>query len=104
MYKAVHDSDSVIRTSDNAAIPNDPSNSDRQDYLTWLAEGNIPEPADAPPEPTPLEVLTTLDKKLRRDSEDIIDVLIQKGVVTLADFPGEIQTAYNQKKAERAKL
>jgi hypothetical protein len=42
----------VLRLFDNTSIPFDPSNTDYQEYLKWLDEGNEPQPAD---EPTPPE-------------------------------------------------
>ena len=51
MYKQVFNNDlnkitGIQRISDNAFIPFDPANTDYQEYLKWVAEGNTPEPAD----------------------------------------------------------
>tara|TARA_Y100000401_G_scaffold95187_1_gene81831 strand:+ start:1096 stop:1260 length:165 start_codon:yes stop_codon:yes gene_type:complete len=36
----------IFRTTDKASIPIDEANTDYQDYLAWVAEGNTPEEAD----------------------------------------------------------
>ena len=53
MYKLIKDFMTgdvriVQRLSDNAYIPFDPANTDYQEYLKWVAEGNEPLPHDAP--------------------------------------------------------
>ena len=46
--------DIVVRTGDNASIPNDPANRDRIEYEQWLADGGVPDPL-------PPTVVPTLD-------------------------------------------
>jgi hypothetical protein len=36
----------VTRLLDGACVPFDPANTDYQQYLTWVAEGNEPLPAE----------------------------------------------------------
>ena len=46
MYKQTKYNDCILRIADNAFIPIDPANTDYQQYLAWVAEGNTPTPAD----------------------------------------------------------
>ena len=46
-------SDTILRLSDNAFIPQAPGNRDYADFLAWKAEGNTPLPAPPPPPPGP---------------------------------------------------
>jgi hypothetical protein len=50
----------ILRVEDQVFISPDPSNRDFAEYLAWVAAGNTPEPAPAPPAPvelTPAEKL-----------------------------------------------
>jgi hypothetical protein len=46
MYKLIKNQNTVNRISDNAFIPFNEANTDYQEYLKWLEEGNTPLPAD----------------------------------------------------------
>jgi hypothetical protein len=52
MYRKIYESyntlstKSIQRIADNAVIPFDPANTDYQEYLAWLSEGNTPEEAE----------------------------------------------------------
>ena len=48
MYQLTY-SDSIIRLSDNAYIPQAKGNRDYREYLEWLEAGNTPDPYVAPP-------------------------------------------------------
>jgi hypothetical protein len=55
MYKLIRnlissEIDTVKRLSDKAFIPFDPANTDYQEFLQFLADGGVPEPADTPEE------------------------------------------------------
>jgi len=48
MYKLTNYS-SILKYNDNGSvtsIPTDPANTDYQEYLAWVAEGNTPEEAE----------------------------------------------------------
>lgn len=62
-YQQTRDQDgniagTVLRRADNAYIPDDPANRDRQEYDLWLEEGNQPDPPDPLPEPAAPEPVT----------------------------------------------
>ena len=50
-YKLINDSRTnqlcaIAIVGTNMSIPLDPANTDYQEYLAWVAEGNTPDPAE----------------------------------------------------------
>lgn len=58
----------VIRNADGATIPQDEGNADYQTYLTWLADGNTPDP---PPTPDPINDPSTAQYQFALRSMDV---------------------------------
>ena len=57
MYKLLNDNDGNLNTIEKTIdeqnklyIPINPANTSYQEYLEWVADGGVPEPADTPEE------------------------------------------------------
>jgi len=96
MYKKVNDlitnqeADVIQRTSDNAFIPKDEANTDYQEYLEWLAEGNTPTPADIPPPPTYQELRAVAYPSI----PDQLDLLYHGGLIGWKEAIDVVKTKY----------
>ena len=83
---------SISRIEDGASIPADPDNSDYAAYLEWIEEGNTPEAADVPPDPTYKELraaeynLKTTGEQFGMQYDDA-----QNGTTTWVDWQTEIK-------------
>lgn len=77
-------SDVVVRTADQACIPNDPGNCDRMEYDKWLAAGNTPDPYVPPPPPPPQPSTTVL-----YDHENRLRAMEGAPPLSLGEFVGK---------------
>jgi hypothetical protein len=80
--------ETILRTADQAWIPNDPANRDRIEYDEWLAEGGVPDPyvppPEVPPEPRP-------ETSVLYDHENRLRTIEGQPPLTLGDFVAKAQ-------------
>lgn len=92
------------------SVPNAPRNRHYKIVQDWIAEGNEPDleftSADLAQREAAqkLAELAATDKGMARIGEDLIDVLISKGVILIADLPQDTQDKLADRKAKRAAL
>jgi hypothetical protein len=86
-YQLTATESSVIRTEDQASIPNDPANRDWVEYQQWLQDGGVPDPyveplaPEPPPPPAPEDVVLY-------DHENRIRGLEGQPPLTMDEFAG----------------
>ena len=103
MYRITDDNGSIIRESDNACIPEDYENLDYAEFINWVSEGNRPRGYEPPGVDAQAEAkaeLAETDSEIARITEDLINVMLTKGLITESDIP---QSAHD-KMAKRVKL
>lgn len=72
-----------------------------------MSPANAPDPPDAAGAPSPeraRHLLASTDQELARITEDLIDILIARGVIQFTDFPAEAQAKLLQRRQTRAAL
>jgi len=73
----------ILRTRDQAWIPDDPANSDYAEYLRWVEDGGV---ADPYVEPEPVPPAPTQEQSLLFEHENRILALEGQPPLSLADF------------------
>jgi hypothetical protein len=91
MYQLFDSGKIVRRIHDNSFIPVDETNSDYLAYLSWLEEGNEPEPAEPPPPADPklvgVEFEGVMCSATRDDQNGLVAVLVAYQLLKTAFQP-----------------
>lgn len=69
-----------------------------------MSDAPAPDPARAPTPERARHLLARTDPDLARITEDLIDILIARGVIQFTDFPAEAQAKLLQRRQTRAAL
>lgn len=107
MTYAKYRDDLILRVNDNRWInAGDPlCADDLAAYQAWTAAGGVPLDGNAGcPSPVPSRQIAATDSKMARIGEDIIELLIRKGIIALAELPISTQAMIAERKALRASI
>jgi hypothetical protein len=70
----------------------------------WLADGNVPDPPEIRPweaPPSKAERLQESEPEAVEALEDIVDLLVSKGILTEEELPAKVKNVLNNRKAIR---
>ena len=90
----------VIRIDDGASIPFDSMNADYLAYLAWTRDGNTPQPPDqvvVDEKSSALSYLINSDSDMARIIEDLINVLLNKGLISTSELPSRAVSKLNDR-------
>lgn len=93
MYQLTNTS-AIFRVIDNAFIPPDEANTDYQQYLQWLSEGNEPQQPAVPPVSIP-SVVTMRQARLALLQAGILS-LVESAIASMESPAAQIEWDYSQ--------
>lgn len=96
MYKLIFGSDSILRLSDNAVIPNAPGNRFWDEYQTWLSVGNVPLAADSELDFYP----KTVEEAKSHIQQLIVDLAAKKQEALVEGYSPTEQSTWDYKERE----
>jgi len=83
----------IRRDGDNTFIPRIDGNLEYQDFLRWQASGGILQPYQSPavdPKEQAKVELAASDKDMARIAEDLINIMVNNGLIKKEDLPNPV--------------
>jgi hypothetical protein len=97
-YALTADPHTILRTADQAYIPDHPGNVDYQAHLDWCAAGGVPDPYVPPPTPAP----TVVARRQWYHQASTIGLITQdEALMSNNEIPGSLKKYINKVPNER---
>jgi len=87
-YALTSNEHTILRTADNAWIPDDPANTDYAEYLKWVEDGGVPDPYVEPPPPEPVPPEPELSDVVLLDHENRLRLIEGEPAITIEELRG----------------